>query len=109
MELKFLGNFSCEIEVCNFTNFKIFGNFSHEIEFFSTIFFFSISEPAATLKKLKIHIETLHSTKLKEEKASKAKGGKGGKRSTVKMDLSKDILGGGGAGGGYDDDFDDFM
>jgi len=69
----------------------------------------SLDQPAATLKKLKIHIETLHSTKLKEEKASKAKGGKGGKRSTVKMDLSKDILGGGGAGGGYDDDFDDFM
>ena len=60
-----------------------------------------------TLKKLKIHIETLHSTKLKEEKASKAKGGKK-KGGTVKMDLSKDILGGSGSGG-YDDDFDDFM
>lgn len=71
----------------------------------------SLDQPAPTLKKLKIHIETLHSTKLKEEKAAKGKGGKaGGKsRGTVKMDLSKDILGGGGAGGGYDDDFDDFM
>ena len=69
--------------------------------------YFSILEPATTLKKLKIHIETLHSTKLKEEKASKAKGGKK-KGGTVKMDLSKDILGGSGAGG-YDDDFDDFM
>merc|ERR1712012_574695 len=57
----------------------------------------SLDQPATTLKKLKIHIETLHSTKLKEEKK---KGG------TVKMDLSKDILGGSGAGG-YDDDFDD--
>merc|ERR1712141_933531 len=36
----------------------------------------SLDQPATTLKKLKIHIETLHSTKLKEEKASKAKGGK---------------------------------
>merc|ERR1711983_187162 len=34
----------------------------------------SLDQPATTLKKLKIHIETLHSTKLKEEKASKAKG-----------------------------------
>merc|ERR1712156_474525 len=53
----------------------------------------SLDQPATTLKKLKIHIETLHSTKLKEEKASKAKGGKK-KGGTVKMDLSKDILGG---------------
>ena len=44
---------------------------------------------AATLKKIKIHVETLHSTKMKEEKASKG-GKKGGKaRSTVKMDLQK--------------------
>jgi len=69
----------------------------------------SLDQPATTLKKLKIHIETLHSTKLKEEKAAKGKGGKAGKsRGTVKMDLSKDILGGSGPGG-YDDDFDDFM
>ena len=51
----------------------------------------SFTVQAATLKKIKIHVETLHSTKMKEEKASKGgkKGGKG--RSTVKMDLQKVI------------------
>ena len=51
------------------------------------MYFFTVQ--AATLKKIKIHVETLHSTKMKEEKASKG-GKKGGKaRSTVKMDLQK--------------------
>jgi len=68
----------------------------------------SLDQPAANLKKLKIHIETLHSTKLKEEKASKGKKPGSKARGTVKMDLSKDIFGASGAGG-YDDDFDDFM
>ena len=42
----------------------------------------------ASLKKLKLHIESLHSAKLKEEKASKSKL-KGGKGKSVKMDLEK--------------------
>ena len=40
------------------------------------------------MKKLKLHIESLHSAKLKEEKASKSKL-KGGKGKSVKMDLEK--------------------
>lgn len=64
---------------------------------------------ATTLKKIKIHVETLHSTKMKEEKASKAGGKKGGKgRSNVKMDLDKDIFGGS-SGPNYEDEYDDFM
>lgn len=69
----------------------------------------SLDQPAPTLKKIKIHVETLHSTKLREEKASKTKKGGGGKaRPSVKNDLQKDLFGGGG-GGGFDDDLDDFM
>ena len=41
----------------------------------------------ASLKKLKLHIESLHSAKLKEEKASKSKLKTKGK--SVKMDLEK--------------------
>lgn len=63
--------------------------------------------PPATLKKVKIHVETLHTTKSKEEKAATKGGKKKGKGSTVKMDLNKDIFGGE-TGGGYDE-FDDFM
>jgi len=67
----------------------------------------SLDLPAPTLKKIKIHVETLHSTKLKEEKASKGK--KGGKKgSSVKMDLEKDLFGTSGGGAGFDD-MDDFM
>jgi len=58
------------------------------------------------LKKVKLHIESLHSAKLKEEKTSKSKktskAGKG-----IKMDLTKDIYGGS-VGDGFDD-MDDFM
>ena len=43
------------------------------------------------LKKLKLHIEGLHSAKLKEEKASKKSVAKG-KGKSVKMDLDKVIL-----------------
>jgi len=57
------------------------------------------------LKKVKLQIESLHTAKLKEEKASKSKktskAGKG-----LKMDLSKDLYGG--DDGGFDD-MDDFM
>jgi hypothetical protein len=44
----------------------------------------------ATLKKIKLQVEALHSAKLKDEKAAKSKkpGAKGG-RTTVKMDLAK--------------------
>jgi len=58
-----------------------------------------------SLKKLKLHIEGLHSAKLKEEKASKSKIK--GKGKSVKMDLEKDLYGGS-IGDGYDD-MDDFM
>lgn len=69
----------------------------------------TLDQSASTLKKIKIHVETLHSTKSKEEKAA-TKGGKKGKSkgSTVKMDLTKDIFSGGGGGNDYDE-FDDFM
>merc|ERR1712141_149621 len=43
----------------------------------------------ASLKKLKLHIESLHSAQLKEEKASKSKKSVG-KGKSVKMDLEKD-------------------
>jgi len=59
-----------------------------------------------SLKKLKLHIEGLHSAKLKEEKASKKSVAKG-KGKSVKMDLDKDIYGGS-IGEGFDD-MDDFM
>jgi hypothetical protein len=42
----------------------------------------------ATLKKVKIQVEALHSAKLKDEKAAKTKKPTKG-RSTVKMDLQK--------------------
>lgn len=61
--------------------------------------------PAPQLKQVKIHVETLHSTKIKEQ--NNAKKGKGKKGSTVKMDLSKDVFGGGGHGEALDED--DFM
>merc|ERR1712025_583568 len=67
----------------------------------------TLDQSASTLKKIKIHVETLHSTKSKEEKAATKGGKKKGKGSTVKMDLNKDIFGGE-TGGGYDE-FDDFM
>lgn len=61
-----------------------------------------------TLKKIKMHVEGLHTAKTKEEKAAKPKQkAKGGKMSTVKMDLEKDIYGG--SVGDYDDGMDDFM
>jgi len=62
--------------------------------------------PAPTLKQVKIHVETLHSTKVRDQNA-KSKG-KGKKGSTVKMDLTKDMFGGGADGGGYNE-MDDFM
>jgi len=65
----------------------------------------SLDLNAATLKKIKMNTEALHSAKLKEEKSKNKKkpAGKGG----IKMDLSKDMYANAG-GGGYDD-MDDFM
>jgi len=61
--------------------------------------------PATQLKQVKIHVETLHSTKVKAEQS--AKKGKGKKGSTIKMDRGpKDFSA---EGGGGDLDVDDFM
>jgi len=61
--------------------------------------------PAIHLKQVKIHVETLHSTKVKEQNS--AKKGKGKKGSTIKMDRGpKDFSA---EGGGGDLDEDDFM
>ena len=43
-----------------------------------------VSVPAIHLKQVKIHVETLHSTKVKEQNT--AKKGKGKKGSTIRMD-----------------------
>ena len=50
-----------------------------------------LSVNTASLKKVKLNIESLHSAKLKEEKASKKSVAKG-KGKSVKMDLDKVIL-----------------
>ena len=44
---------------------------------------------AATLKKVKIQVENLHTVKLKDEKAAKSKKPAAKGRTTVKMDLEK--------------------
>ena len=58
-------------------------------------YFFDISiiilVNTTSLKKIKLHIEGLHSAKLKEEKASKKSTVKG-KGKSVKMDLDKVIF-----------------
>jgi len=70
----------------------------------------ALEMPVPTLKKVKIHVEGLHSTRLKEEKANKNKKNKGAKGTSLKNDLDKDLFGGGGGGvGDYDDGMDDFM
>jgi len=62
----------------------------------------------ATLKKVKLHAEAFHSTKLKEEKATAAKAKKGKpSKSTLKFDTDNQYMSGTVAGG-YDD-MDDFM
>ena len=51
--------------------------------------FFKFSVNTATLKKVKIQVENLHSVKLKDEKAAKSKKPAAKGRTTVKMDLDK--------------------
>jgi len=61
-----------------------------------------------TLKKVKMHVEAFHSTKLKEDKANAAKAKKGKTtKSTLKFDTDNQYMSGT-AAGGYDD-MDDFM
>jgi len=61
-----------------------------------------------TLKKVKLHVEAFHSTKLKEDKATAAKAKKGKTtKSTLKFDTDNQYMSGT-AAGGYDD-MDDFM
>jgi len=87
---------------------RLFSASSHYNDFVENLIKeLTLDLPPATLKKVKIHVETLHTTKSKEEKAATKGGKKKGKGSTVKMDLNKDIFGGE-TGGGYDE-FDDFM
>jgi len=59
--------------------------------------------PATQLKQVKIHVETLHSTKVKAEQS--AKKGKGKKGSTIKLDRGPKDTGDFGGGGLDEDDF----
>jgi len=86
---------------------QLFNQSSHYSDFVEGLIKdLALDLPAATLKKVKIHVETLHSTKVREQNA-KTKG-KGKKGTTVKMDLTKDLFGGGADGEGYNE-MDDFM
>merc|ERR1719322_481313 len=99
-------------------DFEQFGKaISEKIQMFSTSEHYSdlienitkeicVDLNTASLKKVKLNIESLHSAKLKEEKALKS-GKKSVKGKSVKMDLDKDIYGGS-IGDGFDD-MDDFM
>jgi len=65
-----------------------------------------------TLKKVKIHVEGMHSTRLKEEKAKTKKPASKGGKASLKNDLDKDLFGGASVRGGADygdPDMDDFM
>jgi len=68
----------------------------------------AIDLPVPSLKRVKIHVEGLHSTRLKEEKASKSKQKQKAGKASLKSDLDKDLFGGGGAAD-FGDDMDDFM
>lgn len=86
---------------------SLFSHSNHYNDFIESLFKnLSLELNPPTLKKIKMNVEAIHSTKLKEEKAAKSKkaGKKGG---AIKMDLTKDLYNDG--GGGYDDDMDDFM
>jgi len=99
-------------------DFEQFGKaISEKIQMFSTSEHYSdlienitkeicVDLNTASLKKVKLNIESLHSAKLKEEKALKS-GKKSVKGKSVKMDLDKDLYGGS-IGDGFDD-MDDFM
>ena len=60
----------------------------HQFEILHGINIFNLSVNTASLKKVKLNIESLHSAKLKEEKALKS-GKKSVKGKSVKMDLDK--------------------
>merc|ERR1712226_805716 len=65
-----------------------------------------------TLKKVKIHVEGMHSTRLKEEKAKTKKPASKGGKTSLKNDLDKDLFGGASVRGGADygdPEMDDFM
>jgi len=88
---------------------RMFSNSDHYNEFLeTTIKDLAIDLPVPSLKRVKIHVEGLHSTRLKEEKASKSKQKKGTGKASLKSDLDKDLFGGGG-GADFGDDMDDFM
>lgn len=63
-----------------------------------------LDQSAATLKKIKMNVEALHTAKLKDERA-KAKKPNAKKGGTIRMDTTKDMF----SGGADYDDLDDFM
>jgi len=89
---------------------RIFSSSDHYNELLETVSKdLALDMPVPTLKRVKIHVEGLHSTRLKEEKANKNKKGKASKGTSLKNDLDKDLFGGGGGVGDYGDEMDDFM
>jgi len=90
---------------------RVFSSSDHYNELLETVTKdLALDMPVPSLKRVKIHVEGLHSTRLKEEKAVKSKKNKAttGKAS-LKNDLDKDLFGGGSGGAGFGDDMDDFM
>merc|ERR1712064_158152 len=89
-------------------DFEQFGKaISEKIQMFSTSEHYSdLIENITKEICVNLNIESLHSAKLKEEKALKS-GKKSVKGKSVKMDLDKDLYGGS-IGDGFDD-MDDFM
>jgi len=89
---------------------RMFSSSDHYNELLeATIKDIAIDLPVPSLKRVKIHVEGLHSTRLKEEKASKSKQKKNTGKASLKSDLDKDLFGGGGGGADFGDDMDDFM
>lgn len=90
---------------------RIFNNSEHYQDLLESItkdVVIDMSVP--TLKKVKIHVEGMHSTRLKEEKSKTKKSVAGKGKTSLKNDLDKDLFGGGGGVGDYGgDEMDDFM